>query len=182
VDVAELDYPLAEERIAQHPVEPRDAARLLVDRGPATPPEHRHVHDLPTLVRPGDLVVLNATRVLPARLHLRKATGGAAEVLLLEERSDGTWEALVRPGRRLRPGTRLEAGPDLVVVVGEDLGADDGRRAVTLEHEGDLLAVLDRHGEVPLPPYVHEVLDDPERYQTVYAERPGSVAAPRTGG
>jgi S-adenosylmethionine:tRNA ribosyltransferase-isomerase len=181
VDAEELDYPLPDACIAQHPVEPRDAARLLVDRGSSTPPAHLHVRDLPTLVRPGDLVVLNATRVLPARLHLHKATGGAAEVLLLEERADGTWEALVRPGRRLRPGSRLEAGPDLAVVVGEDLGADDGRRSVTLEHDGDLLTVLERHGEVPLPPYVHEPLADPERYQTVYADRPGSVAAPTAG-
>ena len=181
MDAADLDYPLAEAAIAQQPVEPRDAARLLVDRGSDTAPSHLHVRDLPSLVGPGDLVVLNATRVLPARLALHKATGGAAEVLLLEERTDGSWEALVRPGRRLPPGTRLEAGPDLTVVVGEDLGGDDGRRSVTLEHEGDLLAALDRHGEVPLPPYVHEVLADPERYQTVYADRPGSVAAPTAG-
>jgi S-adenosylmethionine:tRNA ribosyltransferase-isomerase len=176
----DLDYELPEACIAQRPVEPRDAARLLADHGLEAEPEHRHVRDLPSLVGPGDLVVLNATRVLPARLSLRKATGGAAEVLLLEERPDGAWEALVRPGRRLRPGTRLESGADLVVTVGEEL-SEDGRRLVHLDHDGDLLAALDRHGEVPLPPYVHERLADPERYQTVYADRPGSVAAPTAG-
>jgi S-adenosylmethionine:tRNA ribosyltransferase-isomerase len=178
----DLDYELPEACIAQQPVEPRDAARLLVDDGAELPPRHLHVHDLPTLVGPGDLVVLNATRVLPARLQLRKQTGGAAEVLLLEERADGSWEALVRPGRRLAPGTHLapDGADDLHVTVGEVLG-EDGRRAVHLEHDGPLLAALERHGEVPLPPYVHERLDDPERYQTVYADRPGSVAAPTAG-
>jgi S-adenosylmethionine:tRNA ribosyltransferase-isomerase len=176
----DLDYELPEACIAQQPVEPRDAARLLVDEGPGAPARHLHVHDLPSLVRPGDLVVLNATRVLPARLRLRKATGGAAEVLLLEERADGSWEALVKPGRRLPPGTTLTAGEDLRVTVGEVLG-EDGRRQVHLEHDDALLDALDRHGEVPLPPYVHERLADPERYQTVYADRPGSVAAPTAG-
>lgn len=179
MDPAELDYPLPDEAIAQQPIEPRDAARLLVDRGPGRDPEHRHVRDLPDLLGPGDLLVLNRTRVLPARLHLRKATGGAAEVLLLDERAPGRWEALVRPGRRLPPGTVLEAGEDLRVTVGEDLG--DGVREVVVDHVGPLLAALEAHGEVPLPPYVHEALGDPERYQTVYADRPGSVAAPTAG-
>lgn len=176
----DLDYELPETCIAQRPVEPRDAARLLVDQGPDHEPWHRQVRDLPSLVGPGDLVVLNSTRVLPARLHLRKDTGGRAEVLLLDERPDGSWEALVRPGRRLRPGTVLRADDDLSVTVGEPVD-EDGRRLVRLEHDGELLALLERHGEVPLPPYVHEPLDDPERYQTVYADRPGSVAAPTAG-
>lgn len=178
METASFDYELPPESVAQHPVEPRDGARLLVDRGPAEDPEHRIVRDLPQLVGPGDVVVLNSTRVLPARLHLRKPTGGAVEVLLLEERDDGTWEALVRPSRKVAPGTAFEVGDDLTVVVGERL--DDGRRAVEV-HSGDLLASLDRHGEVPLPPYIEAVLEDPERYQTVYADRPGSVAAPTAG-
>jgi S-adenosylmethionine:tRNA ribosyltransferase-isomerase len=179
METARFDYDLPEHAIAQHPVEPRDRARLLVDRGAGRPPEHRTVAALGSLVGPGDVVVVNTTRVLPARLRLHKPTGAAVEVLLLEERPDGAgWEALVRPGRKVAPGTRLEAGPDLAVVVGERLA--DGRRVVDVE-TSDLLAALDRHGEVPLPPYIHAALGDPERYQTVYAERAASVAAPTAG-
>jgi S-adenosylmethionine:tRNA ribosyltransferase-isomerase len=188
METAAFDYELPVERIAQHPLAERDAARLLVDRGPGVEPDHRVVRDLPDLLEPGDLLVLNTTRVLPARLHLRRATGGAAEVLLLERvdgaaQVDGTvWEALARPSRKLPPGTELrppDGGDDLVVVMGEDLG--EGRRHVELRVEGDELAVLERHGEMPLPPYITETLDDPERYQTVFAERPASAAAPTAG-
>jgi S-adenosylmethionine:tRNA ribosyltransferase-isomerase len=170
-----FDYPLPASAVAQTPLEPRDAARLLVALDPTASPEHRRVRDLPDLLRPGDLVVVNETRVLPARLHLRKPTGGAVEVLLLEAVEGPRWEALVRPGARVRPGTRL-AGPDgtQVVKVGEPVG-DDGRRLVTL------LVDPFRYGTVPLPPYITAPLDDPERYQTVYASRPGSVAAPTAG-
>lgn len=178
METSAFDYALPEAAIAQRPVEPRHRARLLVDRGAGRRPDHRTVADLPELVGPGDLVVVNDTRVLPARLHLRKGSGGAVEVLLLEEVAPGEWEALVRPGRRVAPGTRLVAGADLTVVVGDRL--EEGRRLVTLETH-DLAAALDRHGEVPLPPYIHEALADPERYQTVYADRPGSVAAPTAG-
>ncbi len=212
MDTTDLDYPLPPEAIAQHPIEPRDAARLLVDRGPAEAVQHATVADLDRLLDPGDVLVVNDTRVLPARLHLRKRTGGAVEVLLLERRPEGWWEALVRPGRRVAPGTRLwpapgtddraDAGADLVVEVGAELG--DGRRRVDLligppaagggpaasasnrrRIDADVpereVAALAARGVVPLPPYVHEALDDPERYQTVYAERPGSVAAPTAG-
>ena len=177
-------YDLPVEAIAQQPLAQRDAARLLVDRGPALAPDHRHVRDLPSLVGPGDLVVVNATRVLPARLALRKPTGGAAEVLLLEPR-DGGWEALVRPSRRIRPGTRLRpeapgpAAEALEVEVGEDLG--EGRRLVRLLGVQDEAAALAAVGEVPLPPYITAPLDDPERYQTVYGRTPTSVAAPTAG-
>jgi S-adenosylmethionine:tRNA ribosyltransferase-isomerase len=173
MDVAALDYDLPEDAIAQVPVEPRDAARLLVDDGPGRPPRHHVVADLPDLLLPGDLVVVNDTRVRRARLRLRRPGGGAAEVLLLDPGEGGRWEALVRPGRKLRPGTRLEGPGGLVAVVGDDLG--DGRRVVTIE--GDVEAA----GEVPLPPYIHGPLADPERYQTVYARRPGSAAAPTAG-
>jgi len=191
METAAFDYELPEDRIAQHPLAERDAARLLVDRGPGASPWHRHVRDLPDLLEPGDLLVLNTTRVLPARLHLRKASGGAAEVLLLERVAGPVWEALVRPSRKLPPGTELRppagsgddgaggAVDDLVVVMGADLG--EGRRHVELRVEGDELAVLERHGEMPLPPYITETLDDPERYQTVFAQRPGSAAAPTAG-
>jgi S-adenosylmethionine:tRNA ribosyltransferase-isomerase len=168
VDVADLDYDLPAEAIAQRPVEPRDAARLLVDRGDE-PPEHRTVADLPGLLAPGDLVVVNDTRVRRARLALRKPTGGAVEVLLLP---DG--EALVRPSRKVPPGTELTGDDGLVVRVGVDLG--EGRRAVEVV-AGDPEAV----GHVPLPPYIHEALADDERYQTVFNRNPSSSAAPTAG-
>jgi S-adenosylmethionine:tRNA ribosyltransferase-isomerase len=173
-------YDLPPGAIAQVPAEPRDAARLLVDRGPTDVPDHWRVADLPRLIRPGDLVVLNETRVLPARLELRKESGGAVEVLLLEAEAndDRTWSALVRPGRRVPPGTMLVAGDDLTLEVGERL--DDGQRRVRLGTD-DVRAALERHGAVPLPPYLTRGIDDPERYQTVYATRPGSVAAPTAG-
>ena len=175
--MADFEYDLPASAIAQRPAEPRDAARLLVDRGPGRPAGHRTVADLPDLLEPGDLLVVNDTRVLPARLRLRKPTGGEVEVLLLEE-AGGGWDALVRPSRRVADGTRLVAGPDLTVEVGEQL--DGGRRRVRLETD-DELAALDRHGCVPLPPYLTAGLADPERYQTVYADRPASVAAPTAG-
>lgn len=189
MDVADFDYRLPPAAIAQHPIEPRDAARLLVDDGPGATPRHRHVRDLPGILQPGDLLVVNTTRVLPARLLLRKASGGVVEVLLLERLDGGAleesgtsrWEALVRPGRRVPPGT--EVRPDrelgLSVTVGEDLG--EGRRSVTLESTGPLLAALEECGTMPLPPYLTEGLDDPERYQTVFARRPASSAAPTAG-
>jgi S-adenosylmethionine:tRNA ribosyltransferase-isomerase len=173
VDTEKLDYDLPVEAIAQVPIEPRDAARLLVDYGPGVAPVHRRVADLPDLLLPGDLLVVNDTKVRPARLRLRRPSGGKAEALLLEERADGRWEALVRPSRRIAPGTRLEGRHGLAAVVEDDLG--DGRRLVTVE--GDIEA----GGEVPLPPYIHRPLADADRYQTVYARRTGSAAAPTAG-
>ena len=184
------DYPLPEAAIAQRPVEPRCAARLLVGPGlsDAGSMGHATVADLPSLLGPGDLVVVNDTRVLPARLSLRKASGGRAEVLLLEPLGADVsrWQALVRPGRRLPDSSLLyehhapeDAAP--VVEVGPGLGDDDGRREVRLLDPG----VVERSGAMPLPPYIHETLDDPERYQTVYAEARGlehrSTAAPTAG-
>lgn len=172
--MAELDYPLPESAIAQRPAEPRDSARLLVDLGAGRPPAHRTVADLPDLLDSGDLLVVNDTRVRRARLHLRKPTGGEVEVLLLDDGEDGAWEALVRPSRRVAPGTRLVGSAGVELLVEDDLGA--GRRRVTVV-AGDVEAA----GEVPLPPYVREALADPERYQTVYARRPASAAAPTAG-
>ena len=180
MDLTEIDYQLPPRAIAQEPAEPRDSARLLVDRGPERQPMDHHIADLPDLMESGDLLVVNETRVLPARLQLRKATGGTVEVLLLEP-YDGGWQALVRPSRRVMPGTTLRAGEDLTVEVGARL--PDGRRHVRL-HTGDELAALQRHGQVPLPPYIRSRLDDPDRYQTVYARPPdttGSAAAPTAG-
>lgn len=178
-------YDLPDDQIAQVPLDDRSSARLLVDLADGTGPDHRHISDLPDLVGPGDLLVLNDTRVLPARLRLTKETGGAVEVLLLEQTGDDReWEALVRPGRRVTPGTRLRAGDDLTVTVGDDLG--EGRRTVMLDTnppagQAGVLAAVQAHGEMPLPPYLHTRLDDPERYQTVYSNRPASAAAPTAG-
>jgi S-adenosylmethionine:tRNA ribosyltransferase-isomerase len=185
VETAAFDYDLPEARIAQEPVEPRDAARLLVDT--LTGAEHRHVRDLPELVDPGDVVVVNRTRVLPARLRLVKPTGGSVEVLLLARRGPATWEALVRPGRRVPPGTVVHhpAGPAVLrATVGDDLG--DGIRLVELatdDPQGHVLAGIEAVGEMPLPPYIKTQLADPERYQTVYSHGspPASSAAPTAG-
>jgi S-adenosylmethionine:tRNA ribosyltransferase-isomerase len=181
VQLSDFDYVLANERIAQVPVEPRDSARLLVDRG-SLPPADLHVSDLPNLLREGDLLVLNETRVIPARLRLTRPTGGAAEVLLLEALdSDKTrWEALVRPGGKVKPGEILTCGSVELVRMGERTAAGDTFE-IELLGDGDRLALLDTHGEMPLPPYIGERLDDPERYQTVFAKEPGSAAAPTAG-
>ena len=189
MDAADFDYELPSSAIAQKPLKQRDAARLLVDRGVEEQPLHSCVHDLPDLLEPGDLIVLNTTRVLPARLMLAKETGAAVEVLLLErvdagslaDAGDSDWEALVRPGRRLPPGATVRpmGGDGLTVVVGEDLG--EGRRRVRLEVSEPLLDVLERFGTMPLPPYISQTLDEQERYQTVFSERPASAAAPTAG-
>lgn len=180
--LADFDYELPAERIAQHPADPRDSARLLVDQGSAAP-LHRHVRDIGDHLRDGDLLVLNDTKVIPARLRLSRATGGAAEVLLLEPLDAGrrTWEALMRPGRKLRPGEVLHAADGAAVVeVGERTAAGDTVR-VTVLGEGDPLAIVEAHGEMPLPPYITAPLADPDRYQTVYAANPASAAAPTAG-
>ena len=174
----ELDYELPEAAIAQQPAEPRDSSRLLVDRGFAVSPEHRLTRDLPDLLGPGDVLVVNDSRVMAARLRLNKATGGKVEVLLLEPDDDGWWSALVRPGRRVPPGTELWFDGVPVMEVGERIG-DDGRRWVRPAADPALL--MEQAGEVPLPPYVTEELADSERYQTVYADRPVSAAAPTAG-
>lgn len=177
-----FDYDLPDDRIAQEPIEPRDSARLLVDRPDrATSADqqgilHRRVSDLVDELSPGDLLVVNDTRVSPARLELTKPTGGKVEVLLLEPTGNHRqWQALVRGGRRVKPGTPLGLDGDPLLVVGEALS--DGRRLVELLADD----VMDRAGRIPLPPYIHHPLADDERYQTVYADRPGSVAAPTAG-
>ena len=166
MDTSSLEYDLPAELVAQAPIEPRDASRLLVYHRTSGAIEHRTFRELPDVLD-GELVVVNDTRVVPARLRLRRASGGGVEVLLVERLDqNGTWEALVRPSRRLRPGEEL--GP---VVLREPLGK--GRW---------LVEVLGAPaGEMPLPPYIHEPLADPDRYQTVYGEEEGSAAAPTAG-
>jgi S-adenosylmethionine:tRNA ribosyltransferase-isomerase len=168
------DYHLPPEAIAQVPAEPRDSARLLVATG--GPVRHLRVADLPSLLGEGDVLVVNTSRVVPARLQLHKHTGGEAEVLLLEllAGQPARWEALVRPGRRLPPGTVLFAGSQAVIEVG-------GRRPNGNREVRGLVEDLTSFGSLALPPYVHRPLEDPERYQTVYSDNPGSVAAPTAG-
>ncbi|MEM7322869.1 MAG: tRNA preQ1(34) S-adenosylmethionine ribosyltransferase-isomerase QueA [Actinomycetota bacterium] len=175
LSVDRFDYDLPPAAIAQTPVEPRDRARLLVAPAHDEALRHQTVADLDQLLRPGDLLVVNDTKVLPARLQLNKTTGGAVEVLLLEPTGEhGRWQALVKPGKRVPPETVLELDGVPVATVGERL--TDGRRLVTMSPE-----LMDRAGEIPLPPYITEPLADPDRYQTVYARNPGSVAAPTAG-
>lgn len=175
--MGDYDYVLPDEAIAQEPAEPRESARLLV-AGAGGEVAHRRVSELPDLLGPGDVLVLNDTRVVPARVRLHKTTGAEVEVLVLEPAngSGDTWSALVRPSRRVPPGTRLVAGGDELVEVGERTA--DGTRRVRLLAG---LASLAPHATVALPPYIRRPLADPGRYQTVYANNAGSVAAPTAG-
>ena len=174
-------FDLPAELIAQTPIERRDASRLLVLDKDSGAWEHRHFFDLPEYLRPGDCLILNNSRVLPARLlGQRLPGGGACEVLLLIDRGDKTWECLVRPGKHLRKGARLSfGGGELLAEVTSVL--DGGNRLVRFNYEGVFLEVLDRLGKMPLPPYIREELQDRERYQTVYSKVVGSAAAPTAG-
>ncbi|HEY7781762.1 MAG TPA: tRNA preQ1(34) S-adenosylmethionine ribosyltransferase-isomerase QueA [Ktedonobacterales bacterium] len=183
--LADFNYHLPPELIAQTPIEPRDASRLLVVHRATGTLEHRTFRDIGDELRPGDLLVANRSRVIPARLRgVKEPTGGAVELLLLAIRPDlgpDHWEALVRPGRRLRAGQRLAFGAGALAAEVLDR-TEAGSRVVRLEApDGDVPAALGRVGAVPLPPYIHEPLSDPERYQTVYARTPGSAAAPTAG-
>lgn len=178
--LVDFDYVLLRHLIAQEPARPRDSARLLVLRRGGGALEHRIFRDLPEYLRPGDVLVLNNTRVLPARLRARRRGGGAVEVLLLRPLSGSTWEALVRPGRRVREGERLVFAPGVLEGIAGARCAS-GVRTITLEHEGALRPILERVGEMPVPPYIERRLDEPADYQTVYAEMDGAVAAPTAG-
>jgi S-adenosylmethionine:tRNA ribosyltransferase-isomerase len=176
----DFDYDLPPASIAQEPA-PRGESRLLVlDRQGSD--RHARVRDLPRLLRPGDLLVLNDTRVIPARLHGRSAGGGKMEILLLERLADREWEALVKPGRRARPGSliRIEEGLAAEVV---DKREDGPSHRYRLRFSEPIEPHLDRLGHIPLPPYIHrpDTPEDRERYQTVFARRPGAVAAPTAG-
>lgn len=179
--LADFDYALPPGLIAQHPVTPRDASRLLVVDRATGQFAHRVFSDITAFLRQGDVLVLNDTRVLPARLRGRRlGTGGAVEILVLRPAAGDWWEALVRPGHRLRPGAVVEVGAERVQVeIGES--PRQGRWLVRPRADGQMPGLLRQAGEMPLPPYIRERLDDPERYQTVYAREEGAVAAPTAG-
>lgn len=172
-------YDLPPELIAQTPAEPRDSSRLLVYHRDTKRIEHKIFRDILGYLKAGDVLVVNRTRVLPARLFAHTQNGGRAEVLLLKRRSLDEWEVLVRPGKKCRVGAKLTVNQELsleVVAV-----TDSGERIVRFFYDGAFEDVLSRAGSMPLPPYIHEKLKDPERYQTVYSKENGSAAAPTAG-
>jgi S-adenosylmethionine:tRNA ribosyltransferase-isomerase len=178
--LSDFDYDLPEDLIAQHPCEPRDHSRLLVLNKVTGMLSHQHFYDLPQYLDAGDTLIFNDTRVIPARLiGTKSGTGGKVEVFLLTRRSADEWEALVKPGKKARPGTIVEFSDDLRC---EILSTTDfGGRVVRFIFRGVFEEILDQLGETPLPPYIREQLADKERYQTVYARERGSAAAPTAG-
>lgn len=177
---SDFDFQLPEELIAQTPLERRDASRLLTLDRESGAVGHHHFYDLPRFLRPGDCLVLNDSRVLPARLIGHRPTGGACEVLLLVDKSGDLWECLVRPGRKLKPGAQVIFGDgQLTATVEEEL--NDGKRAVRFHYQGIFLEILEQLGRMPLPPYIKAELQNQERYQTVYSKVVGSAAAPTAG-
>ena len=173
-------YDLPEELIAQTPLEKRDASRLMLLDKVTGATENRHFYELPELLREGDCLVLNDSRVLPARLFGRRPTGGAVEVLLLTDKGERCWECLVRPGRKARPGDRLIFGEGELEAEIVDV-LDGGNRLIRFDYQGIFMETLERLGRMPLPPYIHQELQDAERYQTVYSRQLGSAAAPTAG-
>lgn len=177
--VTDFDYDLPQELIAQHPMEPRDHSRLLVVDKKTGEIEHRHFYDLVNYLKPGDVLVFNDTRVIPARLHGTKDTGAYVEVFLLTRRDATDWEVLVRPGKKLQVGAKINFSDELSCEVIEH--TDFGGRVVRFKYDGIFEEILDRLGETPLPPYITAPLEDKERYQTVYNRERGSAAAPTAG-
>ncbi len=177
--VTDFDYDLPQELIAQHPMEPRDHSRLLVVDKKTGEIEHKHFYDLVNYLKPGDVLVFNDTRVIPARLHGTKDTGAHVEVFLLTRRDATYWEVLVRPGKKLQVGAKINFSDELSCEVIEH--TDFGGRVVRFKYDGIFEEILDRLGETPLPPYITAPLEDKERYQTVYNRERGSAAAPTAG-
>lgn len=173
-------YDLPERLIAQTPLQRRDASRLMILDKETGAIEHRHFYELPDFLREGDCLVLNDSRVLPARLLGSRKTGGSVELVLLRDLGEGKWECLSRPGKKTRPGTELFFGNGELKATVVDV-ADEGNRIVQFEYEGIFLEVLERLGRMPLPPYIKAELKDAERYQTVYSRELGSAAAPTAG-
>ncbi len=173
-------FDLPEELIAQTPLPQRDASRLLVLNRETGATEHRHFTDILDYLQPGDCLVMNDSRVLPARLLGHRPTGGAVEVLLLRELGENRWECLCKPARKMQVGSQAIFGDgELTATVVE--AEEDGNRIVEFSYQGIFLEVLDRLGKMPLPPYIKEELQDRERYQTVYSRELGSAAAPTAG-
>ncbi len=177
--VTDFDYDLPQELIAQHPMEPRDHSRLLVVDKKTGEIEHKHFYDLVNYLKPGDVLVFNDTRVIPARLHGTKDTGAHVEVFLLTRRDATDWEVLVRPGKKLQVGAKINFSDELSCEVIEH--TDFGGRVVRFKYDGIFEEILDHLGETPLPPYITAPLEDKERYQTVYNRERGSAAAPTAG-
>jgi len=178
MNLNEFDYNLPDSAIAQEPLPVRTESRLLVDIENRI--QHSKISDFPDIIKPGDLIVMNNTRVLPARFYTRKATGGKVEILLLEEsKGADQWEALVKPSRKIEPATIFKFGEDFEIEVQDDLG--EGLRKVRLDVKGEFIQTLEKYGEMPLPPYIKTKLEDKDRYQTVYSKRAKSAAAPTAG-
>ncbi|NMB03484.1 MAG: tRNA preQ1(34) S-adenosylmethionine ribosyltransferase-isomerase QueA [Tissierellia bacterium] len=175
---SDFSFDLPPEQIAQHPIERRDESKLLVMDRSSGDIRHTHFNQLPAYLEPGDVLVLNDTKVLPARIFGTRTSGARVEFLLLEEISPKVWRALVKPGRKARPGDRFTFGPMEAEIIGL---AEDGLREVRLEYEGTLEPILDQIGTMPLPPYIHQSLEEQSRYQTIYAVHTGSSAAPTAG-
>ena len=173
-------FDLPEELIAQTPLEQRDASRLLLLNKNTGEIAHGHFFDLPDYLNPGDCLVLNDSRVLPARLMGNRLTGGTVEVVLLRDLGGGKWECLTRPGRKTKPGTDLTFGDGLLTATVTD-ALDDGNKVLQFHYDGIFLEILDQLGKMPLPPYIKAELQDRERYQTVYSRKIGSAAAPTAG-
>ena len=180
MDISDFDYDLPEERIAQTPLEPRDSARLMVLHPKEHTIEHRHFYELGDFLRNGDVLIFNDTRVIPARLiGARSQTGGKVEVFLLRQIDKDQWEVLVKPGKKARVGSVIQFGDELSCAIFAD--TDFGGRIVRFIYHGIFEEILDRLGSMPLPPYIHEKLEDRERYQTIYSRVKGSAAAPTAG-
>ena len=181
MNVNDFDYELPQELIAQDPIEDRSSSRLLVVHRDSGQLDHRIFRDIKEYLEPGDCLVINNTRVIPARLMgVREGTGASIEVLLLKRREDSTWECLVKPGKKARQGTVISFGDGLLM--GEIIDViDDGNRLIRFKYEGIFEEILDRLGKMPLPPYITHELKDRDRYQTVYAKFDGSAAAPTAG-
>ena len=176
----EFDYNLPEELIAQVPIAKRDESRLMVLHRESKKVEHKTFKDIIDYLRPGDCLVRNNTKVIPARLYGKKETGANVEFVLLNQIEGDIWESIVRPGNKLKPGTKVEFGDGLLKATILDI-MDGGTRKVEFEYEGIFNEILDKIGLMPLPPYIHESLKEKDRYQTVYAKYDGSAAAPTAG-
>ncbi len=178
---SDFHFDLPHELIAQTPIEPRDHSRLLCLNRETGKIDHRHFYDLPLLLRAGDLLVVNDSKVLPARLYGKRAdTGATVEVLLLHQREQDVWEVLTKPGKKAKPGARLVFGEGALSAEVLELG-EEGNRIVRFSYEGSFYPLLEQLGQMPLPPYITEKLKDKDRYQTVYANELGSAAAPTAG-